>query len=101
MEESPLLLSRPGMGVRLTTYYRKGSPLDASHQRLVQGAQGLRAPTRALSAPRSVFTCCFGQGLGCQPASVSLSRRIFQSAQIGVFQYGAVLGTRHQNCPSL
>ncbi len=36
MEESPLLLSRPGMGVRLTSYYRKRSPLDAGHQRLAQ-----------------------------------------------------------------
>ena len=55
MEESPLLLSRPGMGVRLTTYFRKASPLDASHQRLVQGTQGLRALTRALDAPRSLL----------------------------------------------
>jgi len=36
MEESPLLLSRLGMGVRLTSYYRKRSPLDAGHQRLAQ-----------------------------------------------------------------
>lgn len=72
MEENPLLLSRPGMGVRLTTYYRKCSPLDASHQRLVQGTQILRAPTRALSAPRSTSTRCFGLGLGGQPASLSL-----------------------------
>ncbi|KAK9817438.1 hypothetical protein WJX74_004352 [Apatococcus lobatus] len=33
-QEAPLLLSRPGMGVRLATYYRKRSPTDSAHQKL-------------------------------------------------------------------
>ena len=47
MEEHPLLLSRPGMGVRLTSYFRKCGPLDAGHQRLAQGTRGLRVLVRA------------------------------------------------------
>lgn len=42
LEEHPLLLSRPAMGARLSSYYRKRFPLDAWHQRLAAGAERWR-----------------------------------------------------------
>ncbi|CAL8462032.1 g1563 [Coccomyxa elongata] len=44
LEEKPLLLSRPGMGVRLTTYYRKRSATDnADLQKLVNEKERWRS----------------------------------------------------------
>ncbi|KAK9820491.1 hypothetical protein WJX72_010852 [[Myrmecia] bisecta] len=42
VEEHPLLLARPGMGVRLTTFYRKRSPTDAGHQKLANPEEAWR-----------------------------------------------------------
>ena len=36
-EEFPMLLGHPGMGARLTTYYRRDSPTDTNYQRLLKG----------------------------------------------------------------
>lgn len=38
LEEAPMLLNRPGMGARLTTYYRKTDPSDGTLQQLLQAA---------------------------------------------------------------
>ena len=52
LEEAPLLLARPGMGARLTTYYRKRGALDAGHQRLAQAAPRWRVgQARAAASP--------------------------------------------------
>lgn len=47
LEEQPLLLSRQGMGVRLTTYYRKRSPTDADHQKLIKGMLSFTQPRKS------------------------------------------------------
>jgi len=38
MEEAPALLNRPGMGARLTTYYRQSNAADAGHWRMRDAA---------------------------------------------------------------
>jgi len=51
LEEAPLLLARPGMGARLTTYYRKRGALDAGHQRLAQAAPRWRVGQARAAVP--------------------------------------------------
>jgi hypothetical protein len=40
MEKRPLLLSRPGMGMKVVTWYKKADDGDMGHQALQQQAAG-------------------------------------------------------------
>ena len=58
-EEFPLLLGHPGMGARLTSYYRRRSPTDNNHQQLLKGeARNTYRLCKHVLPYTHIFLCC-------------------------------------------